>query len=94
MNSVFIEAKEWIDKTYGNSYFSARVYVDGQEVARLPFQYGYETMFEHQALKELNNIGLVSARYLWELREAGIATYTAKTPANKQQVKMFGNSQI
>jgi hypothetical protein len=45
MNSVFIEAKEWFDKTYGNSYFAARIEVDGEEVARLPFQYGYESMF-------------------------------------------------
>jgi hypothetical protein len=94
MNSVFIEAKEWVDKTYGNSYFSARIYVDGEEVGRLPFQYGYETMYEQKALEELNRLGLVSARRLWELKQAGIATYSAKIPANKQQVKMFGNSQI
>ena len=41
METIEIQAKEWFDKTYGNSYFSARVYIDDQQVAILPFQYGY-----------------------------------------------------
>ena len=41
MKSIRIHAKEWFDKANGNSYFSARIYIDGDQVTVLPFQYGY-----------------------------------------------------
>jgi hypothetical protein len=96
MNSVFIEAKQWVDKTYGNSYFSARVFVDGEEIGRLPFQYGYGSQYEYEATKLLLEKGFISERVspLWTLRYQGVAVYSTIKDANKQQVKMFGNSQI
>jgi hypothetical protein len=94
MKSIFIEAKEWFDKTYGNSYFAARIEIDGQEVARLPFQYGYESMFEHVSLKWLQAQGLVSddVRNLWQLREMGVTVYKTKSPAKYREVKAWGAS--
>lgn len=41
MKNIRIEGLEWFDKVNGNSYFSARGYMDGDLVAVLPFQYGY-----------------------------------------------------
>jgi hypothetical protein len=32
--SLFVEGREWFDKVNGNSYFSARIWVDGGQVAR------------------------------------------------------------
>lgn len=52
--SIHLSVRRWRDKTYGNSYFSARVYADGQEVARLPFQYGYGSQPEFEAMAALN----------------------------------------
>jgi len=39
--SIHLSIKRWRDRINGNSYFSGRVYADGVEIARMPFQYGY-----------------------------------------------------
>ncbi len=94
MNSVFVEAKEWFDKTGGNSYFSARVEIDGKEVARLPFQYGYGSHYEYQALRELQEKELVPAevRSLWGLTELGVSVYKTIKPALLRDVKAWGSN--
>lgn len=40
-NILEVQAKEWFDRINGNSYFSARVFLNDKLVATLPFQYGY-----------------------------------------------------
>ena len=57
LRSLFIEAREWFDKVNGNSYFSAQIQVNGEVVATLPFQYGYERHFEYEAQKKLLEMG-------------------------------------
>ena len=91
--SIFIEAREWFDKTYGNSYFSARIHVDGKTVGALRFQYGYESQFEYEATKWLLENGYITERIspLWRLREQGIDVYTVKYSANKSETKRFGS---
>jgi hypothetical protein len=39
--SIHLSTMRWRDRINGNSYFAARVYADGKEIARVPFQYGY-----------------------------------------------------
>jgi len=90
--SLFIEAREWTDKTYGNSYFSARVWVDGQIVAVLPFQYGYEDHYKSVCMEKLFNLGYISEDYAKRgahiLRdEFGIDYYYTKT--NTKKAEMF-----
>jgi hypothetical protein len=48
-----IDAKEWFDRVNGNSYFSAVVTLDDEQIAVLPFQYGYGDHFVDMAFKEL-----------------------------------------
>ena len=90
--SIFIEARQWVDKTYGNSYFSARISVDGQTVGYLPFQYGYETAYKDAAYKWLTangyiqNIGLT----LNGVATRGVDVYTVRYDANKSDTKRFG----
>ena len=40
-DTLTVQGKEWFDRINGNSYCSVRVYWEGEEVARVPFQYGY-----------------------------------------------------
>lgn len=58
MNSLDVIAKEWFDKVNGNSYFSGRVIVDyGQQTEKhfdMPFQYGYGSQYETEAVKTLH----------------------------------------
>lgn len=39
--SLVVAARHYFDRTYGNSYYTARVIVDGREVATVPFTYGH-----------------------------------------------------
>ena len=97
--SLFIECREWFDKINGNSYFSARLWVDGGQVAILPFQYGYGEQFIYEAQKKLLELGYLPQegknRGLWSIAEAqGFDYYTAKTSTKKAEMfKMYENYQ-
>ena len=94
MQSIFIEAREWFDKSGGNSYFSGRVNVNGELVAFIPFQYGYGSQYEYRALDELKRLGVVpeETRALWDLRGRGFAIYQVKYESKKADAKRFGEA--
>jgi len=48
--SVFVDGREWFDKSGGNSYFSYRLFVDGELVHIQERTYGYESAYEYDAL--------------------------------------------
>ena len=55
---IDIIGKRWFQKSYGNTYFSSKVYIDGHLVAELSKQYGYDDhyIFEsHKVLSELTH---------------------------------------
>jgi hypothetical protein len=93
--SVFVEARCWFDKTGGNSYFSARVWVDGKIVALLPFQYGYGNQYLYEANDELIKLGYIAEEFkgrpLWlGTREAlGVDMYYSEAYGLKKE--MFKN---
>jgi hypothetical protein len=97
--SLFIEAREWTDKTYGNSYFSARLWVDGGQVAILPFQYGYGDQFLYEAQKKLLELGYLPQegknQGLWSIAEQqGFDFYSSKTNTKKAEMfKIYENYQ-
>lgn len=62
MNNILIESKEWFDRVNGNSYFSSRVEIDGEEVAVLPLQYGYGSHHEDMVKEELTKKGLIDLK--------------------------------
>lgn len=91
--SVFVDHREWVGGA--STHFSARVYVDGVEVARIPFTYGYGDYFKHCAMQALVTLGIVTGATdhsaLWHLRDAcGIDVYTATRTASQRDVKAFG----
>lgn len=44
-----LSIKMWRDRTYGNSYGSARLYGNGQLLHVIPFGYGQESTIEQKA---------------------------------------------
>jgi len=70
--TIDIQGKEWFDKTYGNSYFSAVVTLDyllpTQKTIVLPFQYGYGDSYTQAAAEALG----LKAPLSYSAREAGI----------------------
>ena len=91
VRSVFLETLSWHDKTYGNSYFASRIYVNGNLLAALPFQYGYERMDEQMALELLKKLGHVpeDARSIRQGLE-GVDYYRTKNYTNKSDTKKHG----
>ena len=57
IKTIDVNAKEWFDRTYGNSYFSMNVTVNyGMKNATtfyVPMQYGYGDHYRDMAIKEL-----------------------------------------
>jgi hypothetical protein len=92
--SVFIEAREWTDTTYGNSYFSARIWVDGEIVSVLPFQYGYDNHYKTMAHQELIALGYFTEDELISIvqmgKNASVDIYCSKTATKKSE--MFKNN--
>jgi hypothetical protein len=95
--SLFIEGREWHDKTYGNSYFSARIWVDGGQVAILTLQYGYGDQYLYEAQRKLVELGYLpeSNRGLWSIaNELGFDFYSAKSEGKKSDMfKHYTNYQ-
>lgn len=89
--SLFIEGREWFDKTGGNSYFSARVWVDGGQVAILTYQYGYGDQYLYEAHKTLIRLGYLPQesenRGLWSIAsELGFDFYSSKSESKKAEM--------
>lgn len=93
ISSIFLDTREWFDKTGGSHYFSSRVYFDGELETTFSFQYGYEEMDKQRLREYLEEIGLINGANvstLYELRNAGVHVYTAKKPALLREVKNWG----
>lgn len=92
IGSIYVHGKTWFDKVNGNSYFSARIEINGEEVARLPFQYGYGDQYLYEARKVLTEKGLIADRIgaLWQLRDENISVYYVLEEAKKSEVVGWG----
>jgi hypothetical protein len=88
LNSVFIEARLWFDKTYGNTYHSVRIEANGLSVGQVPMTYGYGQHYEQTALDYLKKVGLVSQdlRYLGDLKRNGVIVYIAASNRKKSDL--------
>ena len=93
-HSIFIEAREWFDKSAGNSYWSARAFVDGESAGVFPLEYGYG---QHSRAHVLEWLGAYSSLPVGmermsesELREAGIVVYWVKSSVLKREMFKVG----
>lgn len=52
-----IEGRRWFQKTFGNTYNTVRIFKDGEEVAFLPYGYGYGDYYLQRAHEWLGENG-------------------------------------
>jgi len=56
IKTIDVNALTWFDKINGNSYFAGEIILnyklDNEIKLIMPFQYGYGSQFEYQALKQ------------------------------------------
>lgn len=87
-----LTGRRWFDRKNGNTYFSASATLNGEEVARIAYEYGYGENWLDRICDELNwagvlpveretySNGLTEVPWRWLQRiekEAGIAVFTS-----------------
>jgi hypothetical protein len=82
IRSVFLECRQWRDKTAGETYTSAALWINGRTVAYFALQYGGVDNMEDTAGLYLERVGVLPGpdgyRHLARrLRELGTDYYTA-----------------
>lgn len=95
VDCVHIQARRWLQKLYGNTYFSLVVDVEigGKliEVVNVPFQYGYGDHYDTVALeqfKEAVNINKELKDYCYlsrTLKESGIKVYNHVSDVDRKK---------
>lgn len=58
--SILITGRRWFHKGPGNTYHSAKAYVDGQCVASIDYSYGYGNQYEWNMWIALSLKGIVN----------------------------------
>lgn len=89
--SLFVEARLWFDKSGGNTYFTARIFIDGKHAFTMPFQYGYDMQYLYEAGRELVKRGYLPAEYadkpLWHAqRDFGFDLYHSHAYVLKREL--------
>ena len=55
--TIHVSGRRWFERVNGNTYHTARVWVDGKEVEAVPFQYGYGDQYLQSAYEGLMESG-------------------------------------
>lgn len=65
IESAKLVVKEWTSPTYGNTYFSAKCFInehtDKPILVTLPFQYGYGNYVEHAMFQKLIALKIITS---------------------------------
>lgn len=90
-SSIFIESREWFDRSGGNSYFSNRVWIDGRVAFQTGLRYGYGEHYIWDAMHELVLRGLMPAEAesntISQIRiKTGIVIYTVQSRVAKRDL--------
>jgi len=76
VQTIDINAKEWFDRTYGNSYFAGYVTINyglpNAITLNMPFHYGYGDYYQQYAGEMLKKAGYTNEDKLYKLKEAGV----------------------
>lgn len=83
ISTIDIKALEWFDKVNGNSYFAGYVTINvglsTEKQFKMPFQYGYGDSYIQEAIKTLQENGLLPKEYDYNyFTKHGIITRTSK----------------
>jgi hypothetical protein len=94
--ALTIIVREWFDKTYGNTYYSAAIFANGERVYTFPMSYGHgEYTVLERANGVLRDLGYElptftpskykNTPYHYEYREAGVQLIIETTTVTRQK---------
>lgn len=76
MKTIDVHTKEWWDKVNGNTYFASLVTIDfglpTEKQIKIPYQYGYGSCHEQEAIKAINEEYKTNYNHLWQVKNDGI----------------------
>ncbi len=88
--SIYIEAREWFDRANGNSYYSARVWVDGKHAFTTGMNYGYDSQNEYDVTQRLIHLGYLpeslDGKSIRWAKDLGLDVYTVKYDSRKRDL--------
>lgn len=62
VQSITIIGRRWFHRTYGNTYHTAEIFVNGQRVHKTAEEYGYGDQYEETAMRWLEKFGYAKRR--------------------------------
>lgn len=96
IRSVFLECRQWRDKTAGETYTSAALHLNGRRVAIFGLQYGGLENMEDTAALYLERVELLPPNSRTHIarrfRELGIDYYTATEWRIRRETWLHGES--
>ena len=57
VRSLTVIGRRWFDRRYGNTYFSAKAFINGEIAAEIGYEYGYGNHFEDRIVEQLEMMG-------------------------------------
>jgi hypothetical protein len=94
MKHIVINGRRWFQKSYGNTYCTADIFIDGELIHTLPKEYGYGDYYLQAASEWLADNGHVnlekhangSREPLWQLLDNGeITLVTSVNDVNRER---------
>lgn len=62
MKTLTVFGRRWFQRTYGNTYHSAVMWIDGEPVLNTGIHYGYGDQYLYTALEAAEKAGIVPPR--------------------------------
>jgi len=102
IKTIDIQAKEWLDKTYGNSYFSAQIIInfgmESQSTLYIPYEYGYGDYYLQASQKLLISLGYIPTNNYCLTRQCRdelkiILRYSKQKGCLKREMISFGKGE-
>ena len=86
--SLFIEGRLWFDRNAGATYYSTRVWADGELLVQIGRSPGYGDHWLTATLQMLNNHGIVPS---WRIQDVRRATHLYTTVTETRKKDLFEN---
>ncbi len=91
--TITVIGRRWFERVNGNTYHSVEVYVNGELIERIPFTYGYGSMYMQNAgeiidknfitpLKKYEHGGIEP---LWKLKQYGYTIIDSVTDVERKK---------
>ena len=93
MKKLELKAKRWFQTSYGSTYFTTVAILDGDEIARIDFQYGYGDHWLYMILEKVDSLDIlpikkqkhVAWQFLNALEGLGYTTFTSVADVNRKK---------